>query len=411
MLDDFLRDPAAAQRLRANPLGRHFDSLTTHLARQGYAWNTIRERIWGLAAFGRWIQRRGLAVGGLNRSVAERFCRRGVARVRRQRDAAAVRLLLDHLERERVIAPVPPVTERAPLALIRDRYSGHLRDDRAVAPVSVTRHWFIVRRFLVECFGEGPITLRDLRPDDVTRYLVRHVPAQSRVTTLVSPLRSFLRFLWQAGETDRDLAAAIPPIRRPRLGEVPKYLPAGDVTRLLASVDRTKAPGQRNYAILLLLARLGLRAGEVVRLELADFDWRAGEVTVRGKGSIHARLPLPRDVGDALVAYLRTERPACATRRVFVCLRAPHRGFGHPATVSTLVHVALTRAGLSPPTTGAHLLRHTLARDLLRHGASLGDIGEVLRHRQVHTTEIYAKVDVDRLRALAAPWPTPGGAR
>jgi hypothetical protein len=190
---------------------------------------------------------------------------------------------------------------------------------------------------------------------------------------VVSPLRSFLRFLWQAGETDRDLAAAIPPIRRPRLGEVPKYLPAGDVTRLLASVDRTRAPGGRYYAILLLLARLGLRAGEVVRLELADLDWRAGEVTVRAKGSIHARLPLPRDVGDALVAYLRTERPACATRRVFVCLRAPHRGFGHPATVSTLVHVALTRAGLSPPTTGAHLLRHTLARDLLRHGASLGD--------------------------------------
>jgi site-specific recombinase XerD len=411
MLDDFLRDPAAARRLRANPLGPHFDSLTTHLARQGYAWNTIRERVWGLAAFGRWIQRRGLAVHDLNRQVADAYCRRRVAPNRRHRDGAVVGLLLEHLDRERVIAPVPPMRDRAPLALIRDRYAAYLRDDRAVAPVSVIRHWFIVRRFLVERFGDGRITLRDLRPEDVTRYLVRHVPAQSRVTTLVSPLRSFPRFLWQAGETDRDLAGAIPPIRRPRLGEVPKYLPAGDVTRLLASVDRTKAPGLRNYAILLLLARLGLRAGEVVRLELDDLDWRAGEVTVRGKGSIHARLPLPRDVGDALVAYLRTERSACATRRVFVCVRAPHRGFGHPSTVSTLVHVALTRAGLSPPTTGAHLLRHTLARDLLRHGASLGDIGEVLRHRQVHTTEIYAKVDVDRLRALAAPWPTPGGAR
>ena len=180
---------------------------------------------------------------------------------------------------------------------------------------------------------------------------------------------------------------------------------------MLASVDRTSATGRRNYAILLLLARLGLRAGEVVRLELDDLDWRAGELTVRGKGSVHARLPLPRDVGAALATYLRTDRPPCATRRVFVCVKAPHRGLGHPATVSTLVPSALNRAGLTPPTTGAHLLRHSLATDLLRHDTSLGDIGEVLRHQQLQTTEVYAKVDIDRLRALAQPWPMPGGAR
>jgi site-specific recombinase XerD len=227
----------------------------------------------------------------------------------------------------------------------------------------------------------------------------------------VSIVRSFLRFLWQAGEISRDLAAAIPPFRRWRLVEVPKYLQAAEVTHLLASVDRTSASGRRNYAILLLLARLGLRAGEVVRLELDDLDWRTGELTVRGKGSVHARLPLPTDVGAALAAYLRTDRPACATRRVFICRKAPHRGLGHAATVSTLVHAALTRAGLTPPSTGAHVLRHSLATDLLRRGSSLDDIGEVLRHRLRQTTEIYAKVDVDRLRTVAQPWPMPGGAR
>jgi site-specific recombinase XerD len=347
----------------------------------------------------------------MRRRDADEFCRRRCAAHRRERDIAALRWFRDYLEAAHLIAATPLVIDRSPLARLKDRYEAYLQGDRALSPLTVTRHWFVVRGFLVERFGDGPINLRALRPDDVTRYLLRHVPAQSRFSTQVSTLRSFLRFLCQAGDTDRDLAAAIPPIRRWRLVEVPKYLQRAEVAHLLGSVDRTSATGRRNYAILLLLARLGLRAGEVVRMTLEDLDWRTGELTVRGKGSVHARLPLPRDVGAALATYLRTDRPSCATRRLFVCLKAPHRGLGHPATVSTLVHCALNRAGLTPATTGAHLLRHSLATDLLRHGASLGDIGEVLRHQLPQTTEIYAKVDVDRLRTLAQPWPIPGGAR
>ena len=411
MLDHFLKNRAAAQRLRANPIGSHLDGFTAWLSQRGFAWTTIRQHVWALAAFGRWLHRRRRSVQDLRRRDGDDFCRRRCAVPRRERDTAALAQFLTYLEAAHLI-PVPdPVIDRSPLAQINARYAAYLQHDRALSPVSATRHWFVLRRFLVERFGDGPIVLRDLRPDDVTRYLLRHVPTQSRCSSQVSTLRGFLRFLWQAGDIDRDLAAAIPPIRRWRLVDVPTYLKATEVTHLLASVDRTSATGRRNYAILLLLARLGLRAGEVVRLELQDLDWRAGELTVRGKGSVHARLPLPRDVGAALATYLRTDRPTCATRRVFVCVKAPHRGLGHPATVSTLVHSALNRAGLTPPTTGAHLLRHSLATDLLRHGTSLGDIGEVLRHQQVQTTEIYAKVDVDRLRTLAQPWPMPGGAR
>ena len=411
MLDHFVRDHAAAQRLRANPIGSRLDGFTAWLSQRGYAWTTIRQHVWALGAFGRWLHRRGRSVRDLRRRDADDFCRRRCGVHRRDRDTAALGLLLDYLEAARLISVPAPVIDRSPRAQLKDRYEAYLQRDRALSPITITRHWFVLRRFLVERFGDGSIDLRALRPDDVTRYLLRHVPAQSRFSTHVSTLRSFLRFLWQAGDTDRDLGGAIPPIRRWRLVEVPKYLPVTEVAHLLASVDQTSARGRRNYAILLLLARLGLRAGEVVRLELQDLDWRAGELTVRGKGSVHARLPLPRDVGAALATYLRTDRPTCATRRVFVCLKAPHRGLGHPATVSTLVHCALNRAGLTPPTTGAHLLRHSLATDLLRHGTSLGDIGEVLRHRLPQTTEIYAKVDVDRLRTLAQPWPIPGGVR
>ncbi len=411
MLDHFFPGCAARQRLRANPIGSHLDGFTAWASQRGYARTTIRQDVWALAAFGRWLHRRGRSIGNLRRRDADDFCRRRCAVHRRERDIAALRSFLDYLEAANLIPAIRPVIDRSPLAQLKDRYEAYLQRDRALAPLTITRHWFVLRRFLVERFGDGRIDLLALRSEDVTRYLLRHVPAQSRFSTHVSMLRSFLRFLWQAGDTDRDLAAAIPPIRRWRLVEVPKYLAATEVAHLLASVDRTSASGRRNYAILLLLARLGLRAGEVVRLELEDLDWRTGELTVRGKGSVHARLPLPREVGAALVTYLRTDRPPCATRRVFVCLKAPHRGLGHPATVSTLVHCALTRAGLTPPTTGAHLLRHSLATDLLRHGASLGDIGEVLRHRLPQTTEIYAKVNIDRLRTVAQPWPRPGGAR
>jgi site-specific recombinase XerD len=411
MLDHFVKHRAAAQRLRANPIGSHLDGFTAWLSQRGFAWTTIRQHVWALAAFGRWLHRRERPVRLLRRCDADDFCRRPCAVPRRARDSAALGQFLAYLEAAHLIAVPAPVIDRSPSAQLKARYAAYLEHDRALSPGSITRHWFVLRRFLVERFGDEPITLRDLQPDDVTRYLLRHVPTQSRGSAQVSTLRGFLRFLWQAGDIDRDLAAAIPPIRRWRLVEVPKYLQAAEVAHLLASVDRTSASGRRNYAILLLLARLGLRAGEVVRLELEDLDWRTGEVTVRGKGLVQARLPLPRDVGAALATYLRTGRPTCATRRVFVCLKAPHRGLGHPATVSTLVHCALNRAGLTPPTTGAHLLRHSLATNLLRHGTSLGDIGEVLRHQQLQTTEIYAKVDVDRLRTLAQPWPMPGGAR
>ena len=227
---------------------------------------------------------------------------------------------------------------------------------------------------------------------------------------MVTALRSFFRFLLRDAKIQVDLAACVPTVANWQLSSVPKYLSAEEIQRLLDACDRSTPTGRRDYAILLLLARLGLRAGEVVALEFDDVDWRAGEIRVRGKGLFHDRLPLLTEPGEALAAYLRTDRPETRTRRIFVRMQAPHTGFAGPSTVSTIVRRALERAGLHPPAKGAHLLRHTLATGMLRGGASMAEIGQVLRHRSPNTTEIYAKVDLQGLRSLAQPWPNLGGA-
>jgi len=228
----------------------------------------------------------------------------------------------------------------------------------------------------------------------------------------VTALRSILRFFLQRGAIERDLAACVPRVADWRLATLPKYLSPEEIDRLLRACDQRTSIGRRDLAILRLLAHLGLRAGEVVGLELDDIHWRAGEITVRGSKRLpHDRLPLLAEVGDALATYVHRDRPRHATRRVFLCTKAPRRGFAGPSTVSTIVQRALARAGLCPAIHGAHLLRHSLATRMLRQGASLSEIGQVLRHRAVNTTEIYAKVDLAGLRALAQPWPGTGGAR
>jgi site-specific recombinase XerD len=411
MIEQFLNDAAAAQRMRASPVGSQLDSFAARLTQLGYARASGRDRLWTLSALGRWLRRRHLGLRDLTADVADAFLKRHApARRVRRSDHATLRLFLEHLEATG-ITPASPSPPLSPILQLKAQYEAYLRHDRGLSPVTGPRHWFILRRFVRGRFGEGPIDLRGLTADDVTRHVLAQIPSRSPASAQLhaSTLRSFLRFLWQTGVTAADLTAAIPPVRRWRLADVPKYLARDEVTRVLNACDRSSPVGRRDYAILLLLARLGLRGGEVVRLELDDIDWHTGALTVRGKGSVRSQLPLPSDVGEAVATYLRRDRPRCATRRVFVRARAPHRGLGHPSTVSTLVRMALTRAAVNAPLKGAHVLRHSLATDLLRRGASLADIGDVLRHQQPNTTEIYAKVDITGLRLLAQPWPSGGG--
>jgi len=262
-----------------------------------------------------------------------------------------------------------------------------------------------VRPFLEGLACRDGVELTRLDGAAVVAFVVATCPSQSRSSAkrTTKALRSLLRFLHAEGHIERSLTHTVPAASGWRLASLPKRLEPGQVHRLIAACDRSTAVGRRDFAVLVTLARLGLRAGEVARLSLDDIDWRAGEIVVRGKHSRADRLPLPVDVGEAIVAYLQADRPASALDRgVFVRIRAPRRSVSGVG-VSKIVSDAGSRAGLGR--VGAHQLRHTLASEMLRAGGSLPEIGQVLRHQHPETTAIYAKVDRDALRRIARPWP------
>ncbi|MBZ5653233.1 MAG: site-specific integrase [Acidobacteriia bacterium] len=288
-----------------------------------------------------------------------------------------------------------------------------MRSERGLAAATVINYLPCIRKFLTARFREKPLVIREVRASDVSDFILRQAPTMSprRAQLVTAAFRSFFHFLLKDGELQVNLALSVPSVADRRPATIPKYLSPDQVERVLGTCNRQTATGRRDYAILLLLARLGLRAGEVVSLRLDDVDWRTGELLVRGKGLLHDRMPLPVDVGEALTSYLRTDRPPCKTRRVFVCRKAPRSGFAGPSTLTTIVRRALDRADLYPALRGAHVLRHSLATTMLRSGASMNEIGEILRHRNPSSTEIYAKLDFDGLRTLAHPWPSVGGGR
>jgi len=230
-----------------------------------------------------------------------------------------------------------------------------------------------------------------------------------RVQLMTTALRSFLRFARYRGDIEKDLAACIPAVANWKQSTLPRALPPDQVEQVLNSVDRKTNIGRRDYAILLILARLGLRAGEIRALTLEDLDWKEGLITVQGKAGRFSQLPLPKDVGAAIADYLRHGRPAANSRCVFLRAKAPRGGFQGQSGVGSMVRHALERAGIDSPRKGAHQFRHALACQMLKQGASSSEIGELLRHRSLQTTAIYAKVDLDSLAALALSWP--GGAR
>ena len=409
MLDPVFTAPATLDRLRSCIVGPHLDSFVGFLSRQGYARKTIREQISRVAHFARWMVRRKVSVESLDERVVESFCDRRRQGVRLHKAAV---LLLAHLRAEGVVAPYAPPPDVSPAAILCDRYRTYLRKERGLAKDTVNNRLTIVTDFLKERFADGEIRTASLSAQDVTDFLLRRVRTclPGRGQHIGAALRSFLRFLFSRGETERDLSAAVLTVPVRGLVGVPRYISAEDVERVLAACNRSTPAGRRDYAVLLLLARLGLRAGEVVALSLDDLHWRRGELTVRGKGLITDRLPLLPDVGEALAGYVSHDRPAGTSRRVFLRMRAPHRGLANSSAITAIAKRSIEKAGLRPAMRGAYVFRHSLATHMIRQGASMAEIGEVLRHRSPNTTEIYAKVDFEALRAVALPWTGLGGA-
>jgi len=396
------------------PLAAYIGVFAKSRSAQGYAQYSIHRQVLVAASFSHWLRQKGVALRHISSDHALRYLHCRARRLRfRLDDAAALKHLIDFLRSKRLIA-LEKISARplTPAERCIQAYAQYLCEARALARATILNYVPLITRFLRDRFGSGPVKLSRLNARDVVRFVQRQAPQLhlKRAKLLTTALRSFLRYARYRGEVTLDLAAAVPVVANWSMPLIPRAIGDAQVRQLLASIDRNTAIGLRDYAIVILLARLGLRSGEVAFLKLDDIDWNAGQVSVQGKCGHRTALPLPTDVGKAIAAYLRYGRPRSTCRRVFLRSKAPIRGFVGPSAIGSMIRHALLRAGIQAPTTGAHQFRHALATRMLRHGASLTEIGEVLRHRNPQTTTIYAKVDLKALRTLALPWPG-GGAR
>lgn len=387
------------------PLAPQLAGFRQELERLGYKPHAVCDQLRLLAHVSRWLASRGFDADALTPERVEEFLRhRRAEGYTLWLSTKAMVPMLDYLRRLGVVPALAPVVAVTEVEQLQEQYRAYLVQERGLAAGTVAGYLHVARLFLAARAVDGALHLDRLHAAEVTEFVLAECAPRSvgSAKYIVCGLRALLRYLYVAGHIDGQLDAAVPTAAGWRLAGVPVAFGRAEVGRLLASCDRRTTFGRRDYAVLMLLARLWLRAGEVAALELADVDWRAGEIVVRGKGRRTERLPLPADVGEALAGWLRRGRPRSEATTVFTRVRAPHRGITSGG-VSAIVRAACTRAGL--PGMHAHGLRHSAATEMLRAGASLPEVGQVLRHASVLTTAIYAKFDHDRLRGLALRWP------
>jgi integrase/recombinase XerD len=438
-----MRDPS---RVRVSgPLACYADGFCGELAEGGYSRGAAAVQLQVMGHLSGWLARRGLDGSGLTAAVVDAYlAERRSTGCASHWSRRALAPLLGFLQ-QRDVAPVPGTSgpEAGPVEALLGRYARWLASERGLAETTIQRNVGLVRPLVAGLRRADRVELEHLAAGDVTAFVVaqRQDVCGGTPPRMVTALRSLLRFLHVEGFIDQPLVSAVPPVATWKLAGLPQALQADQVAALLGSCDPATVVGRRDLAILQVLVRLGLRAGEAAALRLDDIDWRRGELTVCGKGNRHDRLPLPADVGQAIVAYLiASRRPTTsagigrAGREVFVTVKAPQRALTRGAVTQVVARGAVTqvvargavtqvvargavtqvvaraarRADLGP--IYAHRLRHTAATGMLRAGGSLTEIGQVLRHRHTLTTAIYAKVDIEALRLLARPWPTTPGA-
>jgi len=410
----FFTDVKAVEGMEEGPLGPYIVSYAEQLRAEGYARQSACLQLRLVSDFSRWLGQKGVPA---NEVVAQhtvdylRYRKRRGYRPRRGAPAALARLLKLLREQGVIAQQSRGLAMTRGECLVRE-FDLYLEKERALALATRINYLPFVRQFLASQFGKRPVELSSLGATDVTGFVRCHAPhlKGKRVQLMTTALRSFLRFARHRGDITRDLAACVPAVASWSLSGLPRALPSAQVKQVLEHCDRKTAVGRRDYAILLLLARLGLRGGEVAGLNLEDINWESGFLSLRGKAGRSSQLPLPADVGEAITAYLKDGRPRISSsRRVFLRARAPVVGFKGQQAVGDVVKHALARAGIDSPYKGAHQFRHGLATEMLKRGASLREIGDILRHQSPETTAIYAKVDLVSLRELATPWP--GGVR
>jgi site-specific recombinase XerD len=384
-------------------MGPFIEGYRAWLAGRGYCPGTVIHLLAMAGALGRWMDTHEIAVGDVNRAVIAEFrSARRASGMRWVPGAHGLDPLLEFLGQQGVVAV--PVSAGGPVEELMGRYRRWLVDERGLAEATVERYVKLARLFVTQHSAGSVPAVENLTGTDIVAFLLKESERLSvgSVKGRVAELRSLLKFLYLQGLTPRLLSTVVPPVAGWCDTGVPKAIPAADVALLLGSCDRRDPVGVRDFAILMLVSRLGVRSVEVARLRLEDINWRAGQILLRGKASRQEAMPLPVDVGQALTAYLRHGRPPTPIRHVFLAAKAPMRAIP-PGLVADVTHRACDRAGL--PRIGAHRLRHSLATDMLRRGATMVQVSQVLRHQDLATTAIYAKVDDTALRTVARSWP------
>ena len=414
MLDRFFTAPQVLERLRRGALSTALDEVASRLHDGGYA-STVAKSYLSIAGhFSHWLALERIAPVGLSTETVVRFreehlplCQCTAPRGMRVHVRAALGHLLTALTTRGWVAP-PPVPKECPADGVLRAFDLHLQDTCGAAPATRRLYTRYARGLLETCFGDGDVDLRALGPKEIIGFISQQARERAPETAKAvrTALRSFLRFAQLQGLCDATLAAAVPRVARWRRAQLPRALSDQQLAALLGSCDCSTVIGRRDYAMTLCLAQMGLRAGEVAALSLDDIDWRAGTLRLaRAKERRASVLPLPTQVGRALVSYLRNGRPPTRGRQVFVRRRAP---LGEPITsssVSAVVRRAFTRARIDVPIRGAHVLRHTAATRMVRGGASLKEVADILRHRSLDTVMIYTKLDMPTLAEVAQPWP------
>lgn len=410
MLAEYFQSPLRIQELRDCPAGHLVEGFAQELYQAGYAQLTARRHLRSAEHLVYWTARRGIPVTALTERFVKEFSKH-LSRCRCTRYGHThrlelengVRLFIRYLRHADVLAaPINKGSVEEPTLLVS--FGRWMRQQHGTCDATLYNYGLDLRA-LLKNLGEDParFNAQALRNFVLERTQRCGWAAAKRCTTAV---RAFLRFLIADGRCAAGLDASIPTLAHWRLTALPRYLQSEDVERVIGSCDPTTAMGARDRAILLLLARLGLRAGDIVRLRLADIDWKEADIHVAGKGRCQALLPLTQEVGDAIVTYLKDGRPQTGAEALFIRSRAPYQAFASHCAISMIVAQAMRRAGVTCPSRGAaHVLRHSVASSMLRQGASLQEIAAVLRHRSIATTEIYAKIDVVALRQIAQPWP------
>jgi integrase/recombinase XerD len=390
------------------PLTPYLDDFANHLDAQGYKRHLLGRQIRVVAYFSRWLEVEQIPAEAITGEQVVRFL--GAERSRRKvqtGEHAALGRFVDFLRQRDIIDPLPEPEQTTPVQESIRAFAVYLQQERALSDRTLTKYCPFVEQFLSVRFGRGPVTFETLRAADIIGFVQQQAahrsPAVAKSAT--TALRAFFRYLRHSGLLSRDLVVAVPTVPNWSMTAIPKAISPAHVRAVLNHCPRNTPIGRRDYAILLLLARLGLRAGEIVALTLDSIDWDAGIIHLHGKAAQKASLPLPADVGEAIADYLSHGRPSSDSRHLFLRALAPLRGLGAAPTVTTIVGAAIKRAGVDTPHHGAHQFRHALAADMLRHGATLTEIAGVLRHRHIKTTGIYAKVDFAALRPLSLPWP------